>query len=355
MAGVKQGEILAGLEQLKTSLADIHRHINQLESQVSSSQARAEGAPGLDLATINAIIQKLALATTQEEILDTYLQQAQLFVHRGILFLQAETAYLIWKSAGFPSETVEAATVEDPGDPIVRSGRQRRIIYREEPAEGDFLWPWVTQAGDLPRAVVVVPLVFGDQAPVVFYGDSQEPIPIDSLELLSHVAVLVLKSNYLQGLLQDRTEGVIDRTQAAVEKAGQEQKPSLTLVESQEQGQKTSLVTEAPEAENAPPETSPSEAVPPDEHEHLHNEAHRFARLLISEVQLYNQDEIQRGRDHKDLYRRLKRDLDRSREMYDKRIHPLVASQTDYFHEEVVRILAGGDEDALGADYPRAR
>jgi hypothetical protein len=84
------------------------------------------------------------------------------------------------------------------------------------------------------------------------------------------------------------------------------------------------------------------------EEETRHEEARRFARLLVSEIKLYNEDGVDRGRANRDLYQRLKEDIDRSREMYEKRISPDIRASRDYFHEELVRILADGDPDALG-------
>jgi len=77
-------------------------------------------------------------------------------------------------------------------------------------------------------------------------------------------------------------------------------------------------------------------------------EARRFARLLVSEIKLYNEDEVERGRAEKDIGARLKEDIDRSREMYEKRIPEDVRTGHDYFRDELVRILADGDADALG-------
>jgi hypothetical protein len=57
---------------------------------------------------------------------------------------------------------------------------------------------------------------------------------------------------------------------------------------------------------------------------------------------------VERGRANRDLYQRLKEDVDRSREMYEKRIPPEIRAARDYFQEELVRILADGDPDALG-------
>ncbi len=84
----------------------------------------------------------------------------------------------------------------------------------------------------------------------------------------------------------------------------------------------------------------------------LHNDARRFARLLVSEIKLYNEQKVKEGRESSDLYERLREAIDRSREMYDKRVQPPVAARFDYFHYEVVSTLAEGDENKLGASYP---
>jgi hypothetical protein len=86
----------------------------------------------------------------------------------------------------------------------------------------------------------------------------------------------------------------------------------------------------------------------------LHNDARRFARLLVSEIKLYNEQKVKEGRDAGDLYDRLREAIDRSREMYDKRVQPPVAAKFDYFNYELVNTLAEGDESRLGTDYPGA-
>jgi hypothetical protein len=79
-----------------------------------------------------------------------------------------------------------------------------------------------------------------------------------------------------------------------------------------------------------------------------HDEAKRLARLLVSEIRLYNEDEVEAGRRNGDIYERLKEDIDRSRQMYEERVDPLVRESTDYFYEELVRNLGAGDARALG-------
>lgn len=91
-----------------------------------------------------------------------------------------------------------------------------------------------------------------------------------------------------------------------------------------------------------------------DEERRLHNDARRFARLLISEIKLYNEQKVAEGRVEHDLYDRLREYIDRSREMYDKRVKAEVASTYDYFHGELVNTLAEGDASKLGSNYPGA-
>jgi len=86
----------------------------------------------------------------------------------------------------------------------------------------------------------------------------------------------------------------------------------------------------------------------------LHNDARRFARLLVSEIKLYNEPKVREGRSNGDLYDRLREDIDRSRQMYDKRVAPPVAARHDYFHQELVNTLAEGDVGKLGLSYPGA-
>jgi hypothetical protein len=91
-----------------------------------------------------------------------------------------------------------------------------------------------------------------------------------------------------------------------------------------------------------------------DDERRLHNDARRFARLLISEIKLYNEQKVTEGRSQNDLYDRLREYIDRSREMYDKRVKAEVAARYDYFHGELVSTLAEGDPSKLGSNYPGA-
>lgn len=121
----------------------------------------------------------------------------------------------------------------------------------------------------------------------------------------------------------------------------------------------------APPAETAAPAATPRRRygmdvelpieVANEEERRLHNDARRFARLLVSEIKLYNEQKVADGRAQKDLYERLREYIDRSREMYDKRVKREVAQRYDYFHHELINTLAEGDETRLGSAYAGAK
>jgi hypothetical protein len=107
----------------------------------------------------------------------------------------------------------------------------------------------------------------------------------------------------------------------------------------------------APVGAPPPPVVAPPTPAAPGrlpEEERKHEEARRFARLLVSEIRLYNEQAVQAGKIARDIYQRLKDDIDRSREMYDQRVSADVRGSSNYFHDELVRILADGEADALG-------
>lgn len=111
------------------------------------------------------------------------------------------------------------------------------------------------------------------------------------------------------------------------------------------------VMTSSPSMVDTAPSEIPMSSMS-EEEERMHNDAKRFARLLVSEIKLYNEQRVLEGRRSNDLYERLKEDIDRSRQMYEKRVLPAVSAKSDYFYEELVRTLAEGNPDKLGANCP---
>lgn len=253
-----------------------------------------------------------------------------------------------------------------------------------------------------PQRVVAIPLIVRKRAVAVLYADSagldSESINLEALETLVAVSGMAVELLSVAKAAPRREEQPAapapeptpaytpereyeEQPAAQSESMADTLRPSYVQPEPEpafeappmapemaEPADEGSLMTE-PEPEPAPqvhePPTSATRRrygqdqelpvdVSSDEERRLHNDARRFARLLISEIKLYNEQQVAEGRSQHDLYDRLREYIDRSREMYDKRVRPEVAARHDYFHGELVNTLAEGDASKLGSNYPGA-
>ncbi len=267
-----------------------------------------------------------------------------------------------------------------------------------------------------PSRIVAVPLVVRNRTVAVLYADSadldSDAINLEALETLVRVSgmaveLLVARAapampaaapqpapaeeaatpeqrSYTPAVEYDEITPVVEESAPAAVVTEFEIQPEAPYVEREVEHQpepQTSVAeveaapfaVEAPveiAAELAPSVEAPAPATTPrrrygadvelpvevasDEERRLHNDARRFARLLVSEIKLYNEQKVAAGRSEGDLYQRLREYIDRSREMYDKRVKPEVGQRYDYFHNELVTTLAEGDEAKLGSAYPGA-
>jgi Meckel syndrome type 1 protein len=86
-----------------------------------------------------------------------------------------------------------------------------------------------------------------------------------------------------------------------------------------------------------------------------HAAARRLARLSVSEIKLYHEDEVKAGREAKDLWKRLITDIGLATQTYEKRVDKEVRERFDYLYDEILRQLAEGDVAKLGADAPKPK
>lgn len=76
--------------------------------------------------------------------------------------------------------------------------------------------------------------------------------------------------------------------------------------------------------------------------------AKRYARLLVSEIKLYNEAAVRVGRENRDLLYRLRSEIERARRLYEERVPAGTGPQHAYFQQELVQTLADGDAALLG-------
>ena len=76
--------------------------------------------------------------------------------------------------------------------------------------------------------------------------------------------------------------------------------------------------------------------------------ARRTARLLVSEIRLFHEPAVNEGRKHRNLLSRLAPEIEKARQAYNEQVPAGVRGDTDFFHQELIRTLAGGDATLLG-------
>ena len=76
--------------------------------------------------------------------------------------------------------------------------------------------------------------------------------------------------------------------------------------------------------------------------------ARRTARLLVADIRLFNEPAVTEGRQQRNLLSRLAPEIERARQAYNEQVPVGVRGHTDFFHQELIRTLAGGDAELLG-------
>jgi hypothetical protein len=79
-------------------------------------------------------------------------------------------------------------------------------------------------------------------------------------------------------------------------------------------------------------------------------EVRRFARLVATDIRLYNEEAVVHGRQQRDLAQRLGEQLHRGRESFVQRFPELGEDGLRILRDSYVQVLAGGDESLIPAD-----
>ncbi|PYS88604.1 MAG: hypothetical protein DMF62_09275 [Acidobacteria bacterium] len=335
-------------------------------------------APDKGYSKLRNAINEIKTRPTQAAILRCLVDAAADFAPRGAFFIVKNDYLVGWKVFG--NVEVDENVVRSIHFPVesetVLSNAIVSLAASTGSAEGNdqnaqFLQPLAFGA---PENMFAIPLAARGRGVAVLYADGgfeNGAVNADALETLVSVAGLSVE------LLAGGTAPASDAPAAQHET---EYKGEVGLAEEQKEPESEtsteygvsesnfsdSEVQAVAEPEQEAPANEPGPVqqmsrpaprtidlpIPVSEEERdLHVKARRFARLLVSEIRLYNLPKVVEGRESGDIYEILKDAIDRSREMYDKRVQPDVASKFDYFHYELVHDLAEGEEEKLGAGY----
>ena len=378
------------------------------------SAASVSAAPSDEVAAIKVAVSEIEEQRSQVSILNSLLSHAARFAHRAALFVIKNEQAVGWRIVG-PEGTINDDGLREivlplTSDTLLSYVARSHCSWSGEPGSNSEDNMLLEKLGGQPQRIAAAPLVVRGKTVAVLYADAASADPgsinMDALETLSRVAAMAVALLSIARAPKRATEAEQPSEAPKPYRVEPETAPHISTVsvveEKPSEAPQAAVETEAapaPEMETSAPEREPaaetpaitpapmeapapvissapsfgSEYVAPlgtsrrwggaetdlpievsEEERRLHTDARRFARLLVSEIKLYNEQKVNEGRAQGDIYERLRDDIERSRQMYEKRIAPPVAAQYDYFHSELVKTLADGDPMKLGTSYPGA-
>ena len=306
--------------------------------------------------------------TTQKEILRALLDAGSSYGSRVALFVVKAGAANGWQGRGFGEEdAVKDFPLDMTAGPSAHAYHNRTAAPANI-AEMDHRFV-EHFGGPANEQILVLPLVLKDKVAALLYADGGADGVLDGPSL----EVLVLATSAWLEVVSLRKQAQRDFGDAA---ASVERPPAPAPVQtvssfsdpfaahSPKHGAPTPVQEPAPEvvevaahaasasaAASAPATAAdPFAGMSPDDAD-THRKAQRFARLLVDEIKLYNQAKVAEGRRNRDLYDRLKEDIEKSRSTFQKRYGNTAAASGDYFQKEVVRSLAEDDYSVMGANF----
>jgi hypothetical protein len=310
-------------EVLDAALPKLRSEIVRRAVEVVESLAPAPGASPSDL--LNAAVAAIHESGSQADILRHLLEGEARFAGRVALFVVKGNAISGWQGIGFEdNDAIKTLSIQ------AGSGLVGKAIQARNPASGsaqEFDAGFVrSMKAPADGQCLVLPLVVKDKVAAVIYADAGT-VPGGALDSSGLQALTRFAAVWLELAALRKVGG-----SSATEEAAPVQ-PAAAM------------------AASAPASAPTSSGSEEDE---LHKKARRFAKLLVEEIKLYNQPRVEEGRQHKDLYDRLKVDIEKSRSTYDKRYAESAVASADYFTQELIRILADNDASLMGASFPRS-
>jgi hypothetical protein len=314
-----------------------------------------------DHAELLKAISSIQAGTSQKEILRALLDSTAHYSGRSALFVIKSGLATGWQARGFANGDEIKDFALDVTGGIVAQALQSRVPSRGVAEEVDPAF--ISSFGaSTDRRVLILPLLLKDKVAALVFSDAgaDKPGKIDTnaLEILVTATSAWLEVASLRK--QTQKEGLADSMGERFDAAGPTPAtPSLPDPFASHAPMHVAAPAAAPGRERAAaaaaaaaPSLAPvaDTQMSPDDSD-THRKAQRFARLLSDEIKLYNQAKVAEGRKSRDLYDRLKEDIDKSRVTYHKRYGSTVAAGADYFNQELVRSLAEDDLSLMGPNF----
>jgi hypothetical protein len=379
--GRHQESLVRTLDEMQENVARYDERIDEAAIAQAIAQVVKENPPpaapkGPGFDRLKSSLRAIEKGTSLSEVLTYLVNEVSTYVDRAAMFIVKGPSAIGWYGKGMPTpDALKQVNVPLGADTLFRAVQNTRSSTRGRLQDSPGSAQALARLGGNPKAVLAVPLILRDKLAAILYCDTtKEEVPAADADLIEILVVFAGKiidmlSAAPKAALAGRTTGNMAERAAAIRAGGDEMReragvpkpppPPPPVSQAADEGSSTVMFnasTFASMKQQAP--ARPAAAAPaarpaapsglPPEEQKAHEDAKRFARLVVSEIKLYNEAKVSEGRRQKDLYERLKEDIERGRQMYAERVPGAVRDATNYFYDELVRILAGGDAGALG-------
>jgi hypothetical protein len=377
-----QAELVRALDELNETVARYDEKID--EGEIAGAMAEvvaAQPPPGPSYDTLKSALAVIEKGTSLSEVLTYLVNEVAQHVPRTAMFIIKGPSAIGWYAKGFePPDGIKQLSVALSSDTVFRTVHNSREALQTTLDQTPGTVQALGRLGGGARAALAVPLILRDKLAAILYCDTPEGrIPASITDMTE---ILVLFAGKIVDVLSAapkpasgkastsgttaeraaalRTGGEDVRERAGVPRAAAPPPPPPPPAAVSDEGASTVMFSpgamgavraQIPSSPPARPAPAPAAAAGPAisaDAQKAHEDAKRFARLVVSEIKLYNETKVTEGRRQKDLYERLKEDIERGRQMYTERVAAGIRENTNYFYDELVRILAGGDAGALG-------
>ncbi|MGA8437487.1 MAG: hypothetical protein WB762_35980 [Candidatus Sulfotelmatobacter sp.] len=354
----------------------LQEQIPKLQEQIAqrvlqalpASESEAPGAPRENPGALVHAVASIHAGSTQKEILRALLDAGSEHCSRIALFVVKAGAASGWQSRGFgDEEAVKDFPLDLHAGPVAHT-YQNRVATPGNIAEmgGQFVGQFGSPSNE---QILVLPLALKDKVAALVYADGGDTSKLssNSLELLVLATSAWLEVISLRKQAAAREDidagAAVERSAPPVQTVSSfsdpfaahapEHVPSRRQPEPEPAAEVVEVASAHAASAAAPAAaTDPLAGLSPADAD-IHRKAQRFARLLVDEIKLYNQAKVAEGRRNRDLYDRLKEDIDKSRGTFHKRYGSTVAASGDYFQNELVRSLAEDDVSVMGTNFRR--
>jgi hypothetical protein len=345
------------------------RIVQQVLEALPVPPSEAPTAAHSDSSSLVEAVSNIHAGSTQKEILRALLDAGSGFSARIALFVVKAGAASGWQSRGFGDEdTVKDFPLDLTTGPTAHT-YQNRVATPGNIAEmGDHFVEHFGRPSN--EQVLVLPLALKDKVAALLYADGGDHGQLDPEAL----ALLVIATSAWLELTSLRKQAATKEDNASMSRVESAAPPVQAVssfpdpfashapkhvpasVAAEPEPEPAAEVVEVASAQTASAAAAPATATDPlaalsPEDADLHRKAQRFARLLVDEIKLYNQAKVAEGRRNKDLYDRLKEDIDKSRGTFQKRYGSTAAASVDYFQQEMLRSLAEDDISIMGSNF----